>query len=335
MSPLISVIVPIYNIKEYLGKCIDSIIEQEFEDAEIILVDDGSTDGCAEICDQYARKDNRIKVVHKPNGGLVSARKAGAVAASGEYIATVDGDDGVTSIFFKTLIDIIERYSPELVLFDSVIIRGEKTVPWHSCLKDGYYDRNGIEKELLPCLIEDKMSRYIPPSQNYMIILREIYMECEMPIDEIMEIGEDGACTKPAIYRANSIYISHECLSIYNINENSMTKGKKVYDMMWPYYAAKQYEKMINIDDADIRDQIYRFITHNLFIACITQFYKKSPYKSIKQEISSCLANEYYSNAVKNCKFSFKNPRGSLARFCLKNRLYFIMRLYCIFLYKQ
>ena len=335
MNPLISVIVPIYNIEKYLKKCIDSILQQDFSDTEIILVDDGSTDGCAEICDMYARKDSRVKVVHKPNGGLVSARKAGAIVSTGRYIATVDGDDGVTELFFEKVHDVIKSFAPDLILFDSVEVRGENIKQKYSFLRSGYYDRNQIEQELFPCLIEDKMSKYIAPSQNHMVFLRSIYMECEMTIDDRIKIGEDGVCTKPAICRANSLYVLHKCLSIYNINQDSMTKGGKVYDVMWSYYAAKHYEKMIDVNEFDFKAQIYRYVTHNLFVSCVTQFYRDVPYRLITREINGYLNNDYYADAVKNCRFSFKNLKGNMARFCLKNHCYLIMKLYCIFSYKQ
>ena len=83
---LFSVIVPVCGVEEYISECIDSILSQSFSDFELIAVDDGSPDGCPAICDGYAKKDGRVKVIHKPNGGLVSARKAGVSAASGDYI---------------------------------------------------------------------------------------------------------------------------------------------------------------------------------------------------------------------------------------------------------
>ena len=92
---LFSVIVPIYNIEKYIRRCIDSVLLQSFTDFELILVDDGSPDRCGAICDEYAKKDERIKVIHKENGGLVSARQAGIKVASGDYIFHLDGDDAV------------------------------------------------------------------------------------------------------------------------------------------------------------------------------------------------------------------------------------------------
>lgn len=102
---LVSVIVPIYNVEKYLPKCLDSIIHQSYENLEIILVDDGSTDKCPLICDDYAKKDKRIKVIHKNNGGLSDARNVGLEIAKGEYCAFIDSDDYVDTDFIKTLIN--------------------------------------------------------------------------------------------------------------------------------------------------------------------------------------------------------------------------------------
>ena len=94
-SPLVSIVVPIYNVEKYLGRCVDSIINQTYKNIEIILVDDGSPDGCPKICDQYGKTDRRIKVIHKPNGGLSDARNAGLDVATGEYVTFIDSEDWI------------------------------------------------------------------------------------------------------------------------------------------------------------------------------------------------------------------------------------------------
>lgn len=102
--PKISIIVPVYKVEKYLGPCIDSILSQSFTDYELILVDDGSPDNCGAICDAYARKDERIRVIHQQNGGLSIARNNGVKAAVGEYICFVDGDDLLASVFCETMV---------------------------------------------------------------------------------------------------------------------------------------------------------------------------------------------------------------------------------------
>lgn len=104
---MISVIVPIYNVENYLPACVDSILNSTYQDLEVILVDDGSPDGCGEICDRYAAKDSRVRVIHQPNQGVSAARNAGLDAAKGEYIAFVDSDDVIHPQMMETLLNLI------------------------------------------------------------------------------------------------------------------------------------------------------------------------------------------------------------------------------------
>ena len=90
---MISVIVPVYRVEKYLRHCVDSILAQTYSDFELLLIDDGSPDKCPQICDEYAGRDPRIRVIHKPNGGLISARNVGIRAARGDYVCILDGDD--------------------------------------------------------------------------------------------------------------------------------------------------------------------------------------------------------------------------------------------------
>lgn len=109
MSELISVVVPVYNVEEYLPKCIKSIVSQTYREIEIILVDDGSTDKSAKICDEAANKDNRIIVIHKENGGLSDARNKGIDVAKGKYISFIDSDDYIEPTYFEYLYDLLEK----------------------------------------------------------------------------------------------------------------------------------------------------------------------------------------------------------------------------------
>lgn len=111
----ISVIVPVYNVETYLAKCVDSILGQSYANLEVILVNDGSTDSSGSICDAFARKDDRVRVIHKENGGLSSARNAGMEAAAGEYISFIDSDDWIEPDAYEHLLGLMEKYQVKLV----------------------------------------------------------------------------------------------------------------------------------------------------------------------------------------------------------------------------
>ncbi len=124
----VSVIVPVYNIQDYIGKCLDSIICQTYSMIEIIVIDDGSSDNSGVICDKYKEKDNRIKVIHKRNGGLSSARNVGIQNSSGEILVFVDGDDWIDDKYIETLITVMKERNADIVCCASRIVFGDNTV---------------------------------------------------------------------------------------------------------------------------------------------------------------------------------------------------------------
>lgn len=123
--PLISIIVPIYNVEKYLGKCIDSLLNQTYRDFELILVNDGSPDRCGQICDEYAQRDNRIVVIHKENGGVSTARNVGIDIAKGDYIAFIDPDDWVENDFLETYVKNIDGDTLIVQNYNRVYSNGE------------------------------------------------------------------------------------------------------------------------------------------------------------------------------------------------------------------
>ena len=112
-NPRISVIVPVYNVEQYLPRCVESILAQTYENLEILLVDDGTKDNSGAICDAYARQDARVKAIHKKNGGLSSARNAGIDASTGEYLSFVDSDDWIEPDMYEKMMALMEKYRGE------------------------------------------------------------------------------------------------------------------------------------------------------------------------------------------------------------------------------
>lgn len=125
----ISIIVPVYNIEEYLPRCVDSIIKQEFDSFELILVDDGSSDKSGKICDSYAEKDNRVRVIHQPNSGVSTARNNGIAAASGRYIGFVDGDDWIAEDMYSSLFNAASENEADIVICDCLTVFAKKSEP--------------------------------------------------------------------------------------------------------------------------------------------------------------------------------------------------------------
>ncbi len=158
MEELITIIVPIYQVEKYLKKCIDSILNQTYKNLEIILVDDGSTDNSPKICDDYKKKDNRIKVIHKENGGLSDARNAGMKIATGKYIGFIDSDDYIKSDMYQVLYENIVKTNADISICDFLAIKENDSNYTMEERKQDINEYNTIEA--LRLLIENKIRSY-------------------------------------------------------------------------------------------------------------------------------------------------------------------------------
>ena len=161
--PIISLVVPVFKVEKYLERCVDSLIHQSLNDIEIILVDDGSPDQCGLICDLLKEKDSRIRVIHKSNGGLSSARNAGMKIACGKYIGFVDSDDDVELDMFEIMVNAAEKYEADFVMSDYIRIMQDGSRSLMSTqLRDGLYNKEDIINNIYPALIMSENIDYGP-----------------------------------------------------------------------------------------------------------------------------------------------------------------------------
>ena len=161
MEIILSIVVPVYNVEQYLSRCIDSILNQTFTEFELILVNDGSTDNCPIICDEYAKRDSRIKVIHKQNGGLSDARNAGIDLARGKYISFIDSDDFIINTSYEKLLyqaeknelDIITGNAIEYYTQDNQSPKGIKSSFANEVMNGiDFLVRSYIERAMLHCV---------------------------------------------------------------------------------------------------------------------------------------------------------------------------------------
>ena len=324
---LFSVVVPIYKVEKYLRQCIDSILTQNFLDFELILVDDGSPDNSPKICDEYAKIDERVKVVHKQNGGLVSARKAGVAIAKGEYIVNVDGDDYIKQGYLLEFANAIDQYGVDIACVNCFkVIDGQEIDKVESVNFSGFFDKTKIEKELFPFLIEDINGASLQSAVCLKAFRKNLIKPVLDSIDNSVVMGEDYACAKPCVYLCHSIYFSDKYLYGYRDNPTSITKSKCSYDIYGPLTRAKILEKYIDMSQGDFKEQLYRITVHSLFNASRSQFYRNEKSKVIKSELIKALEHPFYAQAINNCKTN--NKKLKLARFALKHKSFFLMKLY-------
>lgn len=193
----ISVIVPVYRVEPYLRKCVDSIRNQTFRDLEIILVDDGSPDGCGEICDQYQELDNRVRVIHKANGGLSSARNAGLDSATGEYIGFVDSDDYIAKDMFETLYNNIVEHDADIAVCGAWVCFPDRTVSANKIQYKGLADQEAAYRMIL---LGDVVKAHVWDK----LFKREVFENVRFPIGKIFE---DIYILDELMLRAETVYI--------------------------------------------------------------------------------------------------------------------------------
>lgn len=226
---LISVIVPIYNVEEYIGKCIESILNQTYSCLEIILVDDGSKDMSGKICDEYACKDERITVLHKGNGGLVSARKAGLKIAKGDYIGFVDGDDYIDSAFYDTLLKSIISKQVDFVHTGFVKEINGKSIE----IFPGEEKVLNLQTDGLQFLQSSVLDRFdIYPSIWSKLFRREFIKKCYEKVPNEQSYGEDLICLCVALLQGKKMYIEKKALYHYIVRPGSITHNRDVLQVL-------------------------------------------------------------------------------------------------------
>lgn len=213
MEKLLSVIIPIYNVEPYLDRCMESIVNQTYKNLEIIMVDDGSPDNCPELCDQWQRRDNRIRVIHKKNGGSSDARNMGLSIATGEYIAFVDSDDFVDLDMYRFMIDALERTGADISTCGRYSYRNGEVSERHTSSKEVILTPIQAINELL-------RGGLIEEASWDKVYKRNLFNEIVFPVGEI---NEDLPIMPHLFERANKIVCTGKPFYYYCENPGSIT----------------------------------------------------------------------------------------------------------------
>lgn len=276
-APKISIIIPVYNVENYVDKCIDSVLSQTYKDLELILVDDGSSDNSGKICDEYALKDNRIKVIHKENGGLSSARNAGIDVAKGEYITFIDSDDVLLNndIYNKIIKIFNNDNSIDIVQYD-VIHKWKSTEEY----KRKYPFKTYCNKQ---DILEGYLTENIHVSCCDKVFKTEIFKDIRFPLGQI---SEDIAIIPKIVEKTNKLQVSEIGYYGYRFREGSISNS------------ALPYKKICSI-----LDSYYKYLSY-------TYNYKDLRSLVIKNYICtiwnySAMVRRYYSNDI--CQFYNNN----------------------------
>jgi len=230
---LVSIIIPIYNSEAFLDKCIQSAINQTYKNIEVILVDDGSTDSSGKVCDEYAATDNRIKVIHKKNGGLVSSRKAGLELSTGDYALYIDGDDWIELDIIENYIDQVLKFNADVIVSSHIVNLEGRTDTLRNSLPPGVYNKNQLKSIVYPkMLYTGNFSQFGIFSYSWgKLYKRDILLKNQLRVTEGITIGEDALCLYPTLLDANVLVILDQPYYHYRQRADSLIKTLRTIEL--------------------------------------------------------------------------------------------------------
>ena len=238
-TPLVSIIIPVYNVEPYLRRCLDSVVNQTYKNLEIILVDDGSPDRCPEICDEYAEKDLRIKVIHKKNGGQSEARNVAIDVCRGEYIAFIDSDDFISTWYIENLYIAIKKHSAKFAICETICFSDDSKIGCHNALYSSKLISKSDALKSYCSLLPRKSVPFLAPFCK--LYHRGLFQELRFPVGCIYE---DSLLNYKLIDLVDEIAYIKEPLYYYYMRENSTMGQKERHDykiVLRPYQEAIAY----------------------------------------------------------------------------------------------
>lgn len=223
----LSVTVPAYQVAEYLPRCLDSLLSQTVRDIEIIVVNDGSTDSTGEICDGFARRDKRIRVIHQINLGLVAARKSAVSISTGRYIACVDGDDYVDPDYCESLLEAVETHGADVAIGGYVRDYGNARQRIIPMLAAGVYELGPSSSVLREFISSEPFFTHGVTTYLWgKIFRRDLYLKAQEAVPNEFSLGEDAACVYPLLAQSRRLVVTESASYHYVQRQSSMLKAK-------------------------------------------------------------------------------------------------------------
>lgn len=304
----LSVVIPCYNCETTISRAVDSVLSQNYENCEVVLVDDGSLDSTPEICDKYANKEEKIKVIHQSNMGLMRAWKNGVIKSSGEYIIFCDADDFIKEGCFENIEKIINSNNPDMILFGIEIeYSSGKIVVAQNRLEEGFYSRRQLCDSVFPVLFSDggMQTELILKSRWSKCYSKRLLLSVIPLLSDEIAIGEDWLTVFTSVLQSESVYCDNEAYYHYYRNESSMTGG---YIANSFYKLQILYSELYRIARAfhyEYEDQI-RADQLSMIMLYIKKELELNPegYINAKKNIEQLLNSDWYNDCVGKCSIS-------------------------------
>lgn len=306
-NPVISIVVPIYNVEQYLARCIESLINQTYKFIEIILVNDESPDNSVDICEQYVKKDSRIKLIHKKNGGLSDARNVGIKNATGEYILFVDSDDYIELSACEKFLEIVGDKEPELVVGNAVRIESKKEILMrHTCI-------TGSEMITGEDYLKEELKNKSMHMAAWLTLYNRKFLQENNLEFKVGLLHEDEEFSPRVFLKAKKVIGTDLVFYKYIIRDNSITTSKnKIKNAEHIIKTCKELEVLFNdLEDPELKMLLNDNLVNKILnIFQVAKLYKKENFKLIDNEF------------IKNKPFTFRN-KVRVKIFILNRKFYY------------
>jgi len=312
-KPLVSIIIPVYKVESYLNQCIDSVINQTYTNIEIILVDDGSPDRCPEICDEYAKNDSRVRVIHKENGGNSDARNVGIKNSHGEYLLFVDSDDWIEKSTCEQVVSIALQESADLVFFSYIREFRAKSKPKHLFCSDNIiFDTNAVKEKLLRRVFGLLGKELSHPEQADSIVTpwgklyKSELIKNKVEFVDHKEIGSEDTVFNMHVLKnvKQAVYID-QCLyhyRKYNCNSFTTVYRTELFDRWIRMFSIMRQEIKDNNYPNIFTEALNNRIALSIVGLGLTEVSSSRSFSQKLEKINSILSESYYKKAYKSLK---------------------------------
>lgn len=317
---MISVVVPVYKAENYIHRCIDSILSQSHTDFELLLIDDGSPDNCGAICDEYAAKDSRVRVFHKANGGVSTARNYGVEKSLGQWITFVDSDDYVHPDFLSSL---YSRHDADFIVGSSQVVGSDEV--WRGVLDDTYYDKEALRDSVVSLCMS--INFQTPWGK---LFRADIIRDNNIIFNEKIHLGEDSLFVLSYLLYTNTV---QTCSRPYYFYERGNVSGlsQNFYPIEHYFYAMEAFDEVFNRLEKVYGISLKQVNREYLLLYCSKQiyyiyhckqnlFYKR---KCLKQMCENIHLRFLFSDTTTACR-----KKTRLFQFFMRSRLCYLALIY-------
>lgn len=313
-----SVIVPVYNAKKYLTECTESILDQTFHDLELILVDDGSTDGSGELCDEIASGDSRVTVLHQRNAGVTKARKEGLLRADGEYVVFVDADDWLEKEFMREAYRILQETDSDMISVPLLHTGGWPPKSFDP-VWPGVYDKRAIEKEIYPKVLLGEDMKNMIYTVIGKVVRKSVLLPIQMKLPDHLAVGEDTACSVGIYLACEHVYISEKAMYHYRVHGESVTHKFKMRIYRQFADIIYYFEVWNPQEITDFNSQLDRYVMLLLFSAMVLAIQDGQSGKLM--EIQKAMASPVFRSHIEKARFKGITPKTRITFWLYKRNM--------------